>query len=117
MENDKRQLLSFYTNTWRKLLYNIIQLFNTVDIETKKICIPFSGVRSEKIAWLAHGALEENITTIEISEKYNKIGDAREKFWIENDFFFRLDKKEYAKEKDKITKKIKEKATKTVGLF
>ena len=90
-----------------KLLYNIITLFNTVDIEKMKILIPFSGVNSEKIAWLSHGAIEENITAIEINPDYVEIGKAREKFWIENNFFFKENREDYAKKKTEVIKKDK----------
>lgn len=100
-----------------KLLYNIVTLFNTVDIKKKKILIPFSGVRSEKIAWLAHGAIETNITAIEVSSDYHKIGEAREKFWIENNFFFRDDKIMQGKIKNSIESDNKIKKTGQGDLF
>jgi len=69
-----------------------------------KVLIPFSGVFSEKIAFLAHGYLDENITTIEISEDYSEIGFARQKFWTENNFFFKDEKTMQSKIKDSIEK-------------
>lgn len=99
------------------LLYKIIALFNTVDIEKMKILIPFSGVSSEKIAWLAHGALEENITAIEINPEYVEIGKAREKFWIENNFFFKNDKIMWKKIKKSLVKENKIKQTGQAELF
>jgi hypothetical protein len=91
-----------------KLLFSILTLFKTVDIEKQKILIPFSGVFSEKIAMLAHGFKDENITTIEINPDYVEIGMAREKFWIDNNFFF-TDKKE---KQEKIKTEVKNKENK-----
>jgi len=82
-----------------------------------KILIPFSGVNSEKIAWLSHGAIEENITAIEINPDYVEIGQAREKFWIENNFFFKDDKTMQGKIKQSIEKETSIKNTGQQNLF
>lgn len=98
-----------------KLIYNIITLFTSVDKEKQKILIPFSGVLSEYIAWLAHGYKEEQIDIIELNLKYIEIGEARVKFWKKHNFFFKEDKKVYNKIKDNIKKDKKD--TYVKGMF
>jgi len=87
-----------------KLLYNIITLLITVEKKKTKILIPFAGTYSEKIAWLAHGISENNITTIEKNIDYTVIGKKRTSFWIKNNFFFKEDKKNQEKIKRNIIK-------------
>jgi hypothetical protein len=100
-----------------RLLFLLTQLFTKVDTEKMKVLIPFSGVFSEKIAFLAHGYLDENITTIEISEDYSEIAFARQKFWTENNFFFKDEKIMQSKIKDSIENDKQHEAEGQGGLF
>ena len=78
-------------------------------IAVAKLLIPFCGVLSEYLPAMSLGIPEENITGIEINERYCKIGEARKKYWTKNDFYFKLDKKEFTKKKQELEKKkIKE---------
>lgn len=99
------------------LNYKLINLFLSPkeDIKDFKILIPFCGVLSEYIPAMAHGLLEDNITGIELSEDYCSIGKARREYWLENDFYFKEDKKDFNKIKNEVLKKENEEEKKSVN--
>ena len=87
-----------------------MDLFKTPNRENETILIPFGGVFSEVIGAIASGFKEENLIAFELTNSedhpYIDIGQARYKFWKENDFFFQIeDKKDYAKKKKEADKK------------
>jgi len=64
-----------------------------------KVLVPFSGSGSEHISLESNGIISDNITCIEINERYAKIHQARYEYWKKNNFNFenqqlKKDKKE-----------------------
>jgi hypothetical protein len=75
----------------------------------QKVYIPFSGAWSEIIGFLGAGYEEKNIYGCEINPDYIEIGQARQKFWSEHNYFFKEDKPKYNEIKDKVKKTSKDK--------